>query len=335
MTVVLYTEAIGRNSIAFGNGVSTGAPPVDARGFARPDLAGEKVDVGAYEFQAGAQNVVFYVGTDHSLTESGPGGTVVLSPAGTILSAAAVTDNAGNDDVYAITAGRTLWEHTVAGWQMISGGAYAQIVAATTAGGYAEVFAVGIDNSLTVFSPAGGTLLSPAGTILSISAVTDAAGGDDVYAITAGRTLWEHTPAGWQMLSAGSFQQVSAGLNTAGQAEVFAVLSDNSLWENNPAFTGGWMELLAGGSALSVSTGAADNAFVVLANHQLEQFQSGTGTLLSVGNFDQISGTQNSAGQGELFAVLADASLWEYNPTFGFMQLVPSGVLSAAAPQRR
>ena len=155
-SVVLYTEAIGRGSLALGKGVAAGAPSVDARGFARPDVAGEAVDVGAYEFQAGAPNVVFYVGTDNSLHEVGPAGNVTLSGPDTILSASAVTDNAGNDDVYAITSfGHQLWEHTVAGWAQISAGSFQQITAATNRDGYAEVFAVGTDNSLTVFTPAG------------------------------------------------------------------------------------------------------------------------------------------------------------------------------------
>ena len=250
MTVVLYTEAIQRGSPALGKGVAAGAPTVDARGFARPDVAGEAVDVGAYEFQAGAPNVVFYVGTDHSLTESGPAGKVLLSGPGTILSVSAVTDNAGNDDVYAITVfGHQLWEHTTAGWAQISAGSFQQISATTNAHGYAEVFAVGTDFSLTAFTPAGSAVLSGPGTILSISAVTDAFGNDDVFAVTAfGHQLWEHSPAGWAQVSAGSFQQASAGLNTDGQAEVFGVLTDNELWENNPEFGGsGWKQLSGAG----------------------------------------------------------------------------------------
>ncbi len=339
MSVVLYTEAFQRGSVALGKGVATGAPPVDARGFARPDLAGEAVDVGAYEFQAGAQNVVFYVGTDHSLTESGPGGMVPLSPAGTILSVSAVTDNAGNDDVYAITANHQLWEHSAAGWAMISAGSYQQLSATTNAHGYAEVFAVGTDFSLSVFTPAGSAVLSPAGTILSISAVTDAFGNDDVFAITANSNLWEHTPAGWVELSPGSFQQISAGLNADGQAEAFAVLTDGSLYEYNPEIGGsGFLQLSGPHTYLSVSAGAADAAFAIMANHQLQEFQAGVGSLVSVGAWDQISGTQTSDAQSEVFGVLGDSSLWEFSPHLGgshFQQLVPSGVLSAAAPLRR
>lgn len=265
---------------------------------------------------------------------------MTLSGPGTILSASAVTDNAGNDDVYVITVfGHQLWEHSAAGWAMISAGSFQQISATTNAHGYAEVFGVGTDFSLTAFAPAGSALLSPAGTVLSISAVTDAFGNDDVYAITADHHLWEHTPAGWAELSAGSFQQVSAGLNTDGNAEVFGVLTDNELWENNPEFGGdGWKMLSGPGTVLSVSTGAADTAFAVMANHQLEEIKAGVGSTISAGEWDQISGTQTSDGKGEVFGVLADSSLWEFNPNLGgdgFQQLVSSGVLSAAAPLRR
>ena len=334
-------DRLRRRSPALGKGVAAGAPSVDARGFARPDVAGEAVDVGAFEFQAGAPNVVFYVGTDHSITQSGPGGKVVLSGPGTILSASAVTDNAGNDDVYVITSfGRQLWEHTVAGWAMISGGSFQQISAATNAGGYPVVFAVGTDNSLAEFTPAGSIALSPAGTILSISATTDGFGNDDVFAITGDPHLWEHTPAGWQFLSAGSFQQISAGLNGAGQAVLYGVLTDNSLWEYNPAFNIGvnLFNLSPAGSILAVSAAGADQVFAVTSDHHLWQHTLAGWSMTSAGNFQSISANQTADGRSEVFGVLSDNSLWENNPTFAgdhWMNLVPSGVLSAAAPLRR
>ena len=67
------------------------------------------------------------------------------------------------------------------------------------------VFAVLTDGSLWEYSSlfsSGWAMLSSAGTVLSISAVTDAAGNDDVYVVAADHHLWEHTPGGWTFLSA-------------------------------------------------------------------------------------------------------------------------------------
>ena len=120
-------------------------------------------------------------------------------------------------------------------------------------------------------------MLSPGGTILSVSAVTDAAGHDDAFAITAGRNLWEHSPNnGWVQLSVGTFEQVSAGLNGSGQAVVFGVLTDNSLWENNPAFSGGWRMLSGSGTIRRASAGGGDEVFAITADHHLWDYQLGS-----------------------------------------------------------
>ena len=60
--------------------------------------------------------------------------------------------------------------------------------------------------------------------------------------------------------------------------------------------------------------------------------------MLSGGWFVSVGGAKNAAGRGEAFAVVADGSLWEYNPAFGgshWVNLIPSDVLSDSAPLRR
>ena len=284
---------------------------------------------------------VFVLGADGSLTQYDPvGGVTLLSPAGTVLSISAAADGAGADDVFAVTSDRHLWEHTPAGWSLLSVGAFQQISAATNKSGGAVVFAVPTDNSLWEYSnlnPGGWALLSPAGTVLSIGAVTDASGNDDVYAVTADRHLWEHTPAGWALLSTGAFQQVSAGLNGAGQAIAYGVLADASLWEYNPAFSGGWAMLSPGGTVLAVAAGGADEVFAMTADHHLWDHRVAGWSLLSAGSFASIGATKNASGQGELFGVLADGSLWEYNPAFSggpWQEVVATGVRAAAPPRR-
>ncbi|HVS34257.1 MAG TPA: hypothetical protein VMS17_01675, partial [Gemmataceae bacterium] len=62
------------------------------------------------------------------------------------------------------------------------------------------------------------------------------------------------------------------------------------------------------------------------------------GSMASAGNFAEISGNQNDAGQAEVFGVLSNGMLWEFNPALGgngWQELVASNVLFTAAPARR
>ena len=204
------------------------------------------------------------------------------------------------------------------------------------------VFAVAADNSLwehTMTNPAvptdGWALLSPAGTILSISSVTDGAGQADVFAVTADHHLWEHSAGGWAELSTGSFQQISAATNLSGNAVVFGVMTDNSLNEQNPANgTGlnvGWTPLSPAGTILSVSAvtnsldvefgAGGDVVFAVTANQNLWEHSPvlpGNGwTELSTGSFQQISAGVNRAGDAVVYGVVSGGGLYEQNPANG------------------
>ncbi len=280
--------------------------------------------------------------TDGSLWQFGPTGALqLLSPAGTILAVSTANDAAGNADVFAITANRQLWEHTPAGWALLSTGSFRQVSAARNSAGNAVAFAVVTDDSLWEYSslyPGGWAMLSPAGTIQSVSAVTDAAGHDDAFAVTAVGNLWEHSPdAGWAQLSVGSFRQVSAGLSASGQAVAYGVLTDESLWEYNPALAGGWQLLSGSGTILSASAGGADEVFAITADQHLWDYRMGNWSLESAGAFASISGTEAAgAGHGELFAVLADSSAWEFDPLLPgdpWVDLLASGAAAAAAPR--
>ena len=287
---------------------------------------------------------------DGSLWQFGPTGALQpLSPAGTILSVSAADDAAGYADVFAVTADRHLWEHSAAGWALISTGSFQQISAARNAAGNAVVFAVLTDHSLWEYSSlnvGGWVMLSPTGTILSVSAVTDSAGRDDAFAVTAsGDNLWEHSPnAGWVQLSIGSFQQVSAGLNGAGQAVVYGVLGAgaggyaNSLWEYDPT-SAGWQMLSGPGTILSVSAGGADEVFAITSDHHLWDYQMGGWSLRSTGDFASISGAEAPAsGHSEVFAVLGDSSVWEYDaflPNGPWEDLIASGAAAVSAPRER
>ncbi len=203
---------------------------------------------------SGPEVAVLKTSGELDLLTPGTNATVEISPAGSIRAVVATMDASFNNDIFAISelpgyAG-TLWEYSDAsGWKEISSGSFAQISATTNASGQAVVFGVLADGSLWEQNPAGAALnaawtqLSPAGTIQSVSAVTDSTGAVVAVAISnlpgyAG-TVWEHTDAsGWQYESSGSFTQVSADLNASGQAIIFGMLSDGSLWEQDPAGAG-------------------------------------------------------------------------------------------------
>lgn len=200
------------------------------------------------------------------------------------------------------------------------------------------VFVLGTDGSVTQYDPASGvTVLSPAGTILSISAVADGSAANDLFAVTADHHLWEHAPTGWAMLSAGSFQQLSAATNKTGAAVVFAVLSDASLWEYSSLNPGGWAMLSPAATILSISAATdaagADLVYAVTADRRLWQHTPGGWAFLSAGAFQQVSAGLNGAGQAVAFAVLTDGSLWENNPAVsgGWSMLSPAGTVLAVA----
>jgi hypothetical protein len=285
---------------------------------------------------------VLAVLVDDSLWEKTSAGWVMLSPAGTILSASAVTDAAGHDVAFAITADHNLWQHSAAlpgdGWALVSAGDFQSVSAATNSAGSAVAFGVVADESLWEFSSLFPNadhwrMLSPAGSVLSVSAVTDAAGREVAFAVTTDAHLWQHTPAGWSMLSAGAFAGVSAGRNSLGQAVVYGMLADHSLWEYNPAFanTDHWLRLSPAGTMLGVSAGGPDQVFAITADRHLSQHTLSGWTVLSASSLTTLSG-QGNGGHGEVFAVLADGSLWQYTTSWALLD--PTGVLAAVAAQR-
>jgi hypothetical protein len=289
----------------------------------------------------------FFLKADGSLQQNSLGsGVQELSPAGTILSMSSVTDGNGQQVVYAIAAaGHSLWKHTFAGWTELSAGFFGQISAATNAAGAAVVFGIigsgdAISaNSLWEFNGSLWQELSGAGTIQSVSAVGTAQ-GETAYAITTlGHNLWRHTADGaWAQLSTGSFLQVSAGRNEAGQATVVGLLADSSVWE----FNGGWLQLSGMGGApaafLSVAGSLQNHVEAIAADHTLWEHTSAGWTQLSNGTlFNQVSGTVTPAGTDEVFATLADGSLWEFQSgpgasPAGWHQLVAGGAAAPSAP---
>ncbi len=307
------------------------------------------------------------VGADGSLMEFDPSGAAVaLSPAGTILFAITTGGPNGTTVVYALTTGlegvqyqNTLWEYTATtGWSEMSSGLFQQIAAATNSSGQPVVFGV-IGQANTEYADSlweqssafghvgldsGWRLLSAAGSIQSISAVTDGAGNDVVYAIVvSGNNLYEHSPAfagdGWQQLSTGSFAQVRAGLSASGQAVAYSVLTNGQLWEQNPAFgplgvDTQWRQL-SGINELppsfsSVTAGGPDKAFGIASDGTVwEHNLSGNKQLSSTFLATKLAALQTPQGVDEVFMTLIDGSFWEYSTAFPslnpFKELLPGG----------
>ncbi len=171
------------------------------------------------------------------------------------------------------------------------------------------------------------SLLSAAGSIQSISAVTDKAGNQWCYAIvTAGDNLWLNGPtpsiADWQPISSGSFQQVSAGLNSAGQPVSDSVLTSGQLWEENPALgsilANDFVQLSGIGGLpstfLSVQAGGPDTMFGIASDETVwEHSPNGNKQLSSILLASQLSATQTPTGGDEVFMTLIDSTLFEYS----------------------
>lgn len=175
--------------------------------------------------------------------------------------------------------------------------------AAQTAQGLGA-FAVASDLSLWQFVGGVWTELSPAGTILSVSA----APGEQVFVVPTDHSLWEHSGYGWQILSpAGTIQAVSASSGAGGVGVAFALAADSSLWE----YDGGWVMLSPAGTIRSISAGTQDDVFAVAADQSLWEFAGGwtmlspAGTILSI----QAGGT-DATGADVVFALASDHSLW-------------------------
>jgi hypothetical protein len=211
------------------------------------------------------------------------------------------------NQVFAVASDSSLWEYNLSTWQMLSPAGTILSISAAELG---DVFALASDHSLWEHNAAGWHLLSPAGTISSISAVTDAAGQAVVYAIPTDASLWEHNNAGWRLLSgAGTILGISAGTDAQGQATVFAIPTDHSLWQ----FSSTWALLSRSGSILSISAGRQEEVFAVASDNSLWDFRASGWTSLSpAGTILAASAGADSSGAAEVFAITADHTLWAH-----------------------
>jgi hypothetical protein len=145
-------------------------------------------------------------------------------------------------------------------------------------------------------------MLSPAGTILSVSA-----GGQGVFAIAGDHSLWEFEAGqagigrfksdGWSMLSpAGTILSISAGPH----GEVFALAPDHALWQYGDE-TPFWRELSGPGTIESILAGSngaldlavygimRDDVFAVTSDPGLWHYKADGGRKENSENWEQLS----------------------------------------------
>ncbi len=201
---------------------------------------------------------------------------------------------------------------------------------------------------------------TPAGEVayVIISQTVGNTGNANPFALT----LWRYDAAnnpkgtvdhGFAQESSGSFSSISTGLTSGGsQAALYAVLTNNQLWEQNPNFgpvskDSGFL-MLSGSNGLPTSflsvaaeTHAVDKAFAVASDRTIYEVTLGGSShlLLPAGSpgVAEISASETPVGTDELFAVLTDGELWEFQggtgaSPAGFTQLLTGGAAATSAP---
>lgn len=176
---------------------------------------------------------------------------------GTFDSISAGLDQVGAADVFAHTAGGSLFEFNRLGTFHLG-----DFVKSMAASNNDVVVAVLANNAVWAHSAALGWLaLSSPGFAQSVSIYPDSTGTQVVFALTPGNTLFTYTfQSGWSPLGS-FFTTVSAGRDLSGNVVAFTLTTSNGLWEFSPA-QGNATRL---GSFVTAFSGAdSDRVFAVL-----------------------------------------------------------------------
>ncbi len=304
------------------------------------------------------------LGANGSLTEFSPTASdQLISPAGSIESVSTVVDGNNVTAIYAIVTAaagpqyaNTLWENYNGMWSERSSGSFKQISATIDSNGAAVVFGVLTDGSLwqepvSFGLDTGWVELSPAGTIQSISAITDPSGNEwCCYAIaTAGDTLWLHGPAfpsGWQEISNAIFLPGERRPELVRPGAVLRLADQRRAVGAGPGPRRGRPEYRfpsavvdrrnAGDVPERAERPAAPSRVFAIATGGLvwEESPSGVQELSPIFEASQLSATESPSGADEVFMTLIDTSLWEYSNAFpnSFEELLASGSMGTSTP---
>lgn len=195
-------------------------------------------------------------------------------------------------------------------------------------------FVVTPGQALYRYDPAGGwSQIGGAGTILSVSYVTDAAGRSVLFAVTTDHALFRFDAGGWAMLgSPGTIGSISAGTDSQGWADVFVLATDSSLTEWSTS--AGWLPRPIGGpgSVLSVAAADHDRVVAITNDHSIYEHDNRFGwfPLTGPGFARAISTVTDASGTLAVYAVTQNQALFAYNPSTGWTALGAPGTVQAA-----
>lgn len=232
---------------------------------------------------------------------------------------------ATNIVLYAVTAGEALVRFSATtGWQVIGGsGSILSVSAGTDTTGGADAFVLTTNGDLMEFRDATGWVPSPLGGKNSVLAM-QAGSNDSVVAITADHSLFEHNDTfGWYRLSGAGFaQSISLVTDASGNQTVFALTLGDSLYRFD---TTGWTKL--GNNITQISAGVDTqgnaNVFAITENGDLAEWH---GNLVQTWAPPSAPLTLLSAGNADiLFAVAADGSIQDHDPTYGWLPYTGAG----------
>src|SRR5579871_1382232 len=287
---IVQTEFPMPNSLAIGNGVSTGAPATDAGGFPRPALFVTNVSIGAVEPPfIGQPSVTFVLGPDHQVygrqldAGGNPTGGYFLTAPGQFSAIAVARLEGTGFEVFGIS----LSDHQVYaetfdaagnqnGFFLVQPGAVQAITVGNDASGLPLLFAVGLNNQVSVaqFDNAGNPMgsYSPiaGGAVRSITLGADASHNPELFAIgTDSQVYYAKFDAagnpltGLVLAHSGQVTQISVGADAAGDPELFAImLSDSQVYSLKFDATGNPLSgytLVGAGAVKQIAVGAYGN----------------------------------------------------------------------------
>lgn len=206
------------------------------------------------------------------------------------------------------------------------------------------VLAVTAGNGLAVHENGAWTTIGGAGTIATISAVTDVNGNATVFAVTTNYALaeWSQT-GGWRLIGGVDTIKVgTAGLAANGLPDIYVITTNGFLttWSTS----GGWGNPSIGfpTTILGLSAGNSGLVYVVTTAHGVYEYglQNGWLALSSDGFANSVSAAfASSSSENNLLAVTTGNSLYSYASQTGwtllgnFIDSASAGSTSAGQPE--
>lgn len=171
------------------------------------------------------------------------------------------------------------------------------------------------------------------GSILSVSAVTDASGQAAAFVMTADHALYRFSEAsGWRQIGgSGTIRSVSAGTNTAGQATAYVLTGGGAFTYFSDAT--GWPVSAPGapGTVLAVAAGANGRVAVITADHSVDEYNLASGWIQRTGAGFAQSISVPSQGSLVVYAVTQDNGLYRHVDGVGWQKFGDPGTIAAAS----